>query len=180
MSHEAVHSLSYATFFRHLAVLSLKALLSHNVSNIHSLTSGKYFKSRLQQWNNITPFECNSSKVIRYFTINGTNSLFCFVFAFLCLCFVLFFICFALIVQELTLLADFNLKLSAAAAASSSRRTKFCSSLQFLTYKMTARTVGISISFHIRLIFLNDVERFDRRGGNGFNSSLTCDSISSF
>ena len=91
MSHEAVQSLSYATFFRHLAVLSLKALLSHNVSNIHSLTSGKYFKSRLQQWNNITPFECNSSKVIRYFTINGTNSLFCFVFAFLCLCFVLFF-----------------------------------------------------------------------------------------
>lgn len=34
----------------------------------------QYFKSRLPQRSNITPFECNPGRVIKSFKINGTNS----------------------------------------------------------------------------------------------------------
>lgn len=88
-------------FFRHSAILSFKAVLSRYVSLILICQRvWQYFKSRLPQRSNVTPFECNSGRVIKSFKINGTNS-----------------------------------------------------------------------------FLLNDVKRFDRWGGNGFNSILTSDTL---
>lgn len=79
-------------------------------------------------------------------------------------------------IQSLTSLTVANLT-PFAAASSSSRRTSYCSSLQFLIYKVTARTTGSSISFNIVQfcwMMWNDV---DHCGGNGFSSSLSCDTL---